>query len=200
MPVPWVFPPFPLFRNLNSVTAITVTDPHASHQLQNRLWGRSRDQGRFPEKIWRWKPLQVNFSPSFSTNFRGNFSIKLTRCRSGSDVDAGKIIQEPKLAFLTGAWWIAQGSQKILAGPCHDLRPALDQVRSIYRTWWRSGSEEHAGTGKSEPPDRLLSRLSLHFRWKRKYRLSTTIRIFHEISRENWCKIQPDAGLQQRVN
>lgn len=128
-----------------------------------------------------------NFPATIFYEFSWKFQQKkMTHCRAGSDVDAGKIIQEPKLAFLTGAWWIAQGSQKILAGPCHDLRPALDQVRSIFRTWWRSGSEERTGTGNPEPPDWLLPRLSLHFRRKRKSCHSTMIRIFQEISIENW--------------
>jgi len=48
-------------------------------------------------------------------------------CNGGSDQEAGQVIQNPRLAFLTGGWWMAQGSAKILGGPCGDLRPALDQ-------------------------------------------------------------------------
>jgi len=48
-------------------------------------------------------------------------------CNGGNDQEAGQVIQNPRLAFLTGAWWMAQGSQKILGGPCGDLRGALDQ-------------------------------------------------------------------------
>eukprot|EP01117_Protostelium_nocturnum_P009614 TRINITY_DN3432_c0_g1_i1.p1 TRINITY_DN3432_c0_g1~~TRINITY_DN3432_c0_g1_i1.p1 ORF type:complete len:208 (+),score=65.01 TRINITY_DN3432_c0_g1_i1:67-690(+) len=48
-------------------------------------------------------------------------------CRAGSDIEAGKVIQTPKIAFLTGAWWMAEGSRKILGGPCGDLRPVMDR-------------------------------------------------------------------------
>jgi len=48
-------------------------------------------------------------------------------CRAGSDIEAGKVVQNPKIAFLTGAWWMVEGSKKILGGPCGDLRPVLDQ-------------------------------------------------------------------------
>jgi len=48
-------------------------------------------------------------------------------CRGGSDRQAGEILANPRLAFLTGTWWIEQGGRKILGGPCGDLRPALDQ-------------------------------------------------------------------------
>jgi len=58
---------------------------------------------------------------AFSRRFGG------AGCNGGNDQEAGQVIQNPRLAFLTGAWWMAQGSQKILGGPCGDLRPVLDQ-------------------------------------------------------------------------
>ncbi|PRP73875.1 hypothetical protein PROFUN_16493 [Planoprotostelium fungivorum] len=55
------------------------------------------------------------------------FTKKFGSCRGGSDRDAGALLGNPRLAFLTGAWWMAEGSRKILGGPCGDLRPVLDQ-------------------------------------------------------------------------
>jgi len=51
----------------------------------------------------------------------------LAGCKGGTDYQAAQIIQQPRIAFLTGGWWFAKGSQKILGGPCGDLRKSLDQ-------------------------------------------------------------------------
>jgi hypothetical protein len=59
--------------------------------------------------------------PEIGNAFRNRFGGS-DPCSAGSDQDAGKVIQTPRLAFLTGAWWIDQGARKNLGQVCNNVR------------------------------------------------------------------------------
>jgi len=72
-------------------------------------------------------PANFRIACEDEPEIRDAFVRSFGSCRGGSDLDAGRLLANPRLAFLTGAWWMAQGGAKILGGPCGDLRPVLDQ-------------------------------------------------------------------------
>jgi len=72
-------------------------------------------------------PANFRIACEDDDEIRAAFTQRFGSCRGGSDLEAGQLLANPKLAFLTGGWWMAQGSAKILGGPCGDLRPVLDQ-------------------------------------------------------------------------